>query len=265
MESPKKLLPALFIAHGSPMNIIANNDFTKSISSYAEKIKPHIKSILCISAHWQSEGVKVTGANRLETIYDFSGFPEELSQIKYNPIGNEGLTNEVYSLLKDFKPEIDKKRGIDHGAWSVLHHMFPKADIPYVQLSCNLDFRTSEHYAMAKQLAPLREKGVLIIGSGNIVHSFYAYDAEDKTPPPDWAVEFDDKIKEALLKNDHETIIRYRRIFGKIGKVSVPTEDHYIPFLYAIGVQKPDEKIKFIYEGFQNGAMSMRSFEVDKE
>ncbi len=153
-----------------------------------------------------------------------------------------------------------EKRPIDHGAWSVLNHLFPKADIPVVQLSCNLNFKTSEHYKMAELLKPLREKDILILGSGNIVHSFYAYNPEEKTPPPDWAVEFDDKIKEALLNHDHETIIRYRRIFGKIGKISVPTEDHYIPLLYALGAQTPKEKITFLHEGFQNGAMSMRSF-----
>ncbi|KAB8040895.1 4,5-DOPA dioxygenase extradiol [Silvanigrella paludirubra] len=256
----KSTLPCLFIAHGSPLNAILQNEYTETLQFIGNELKPLVKSILCISAHWRTEGVYISGAEKLSTIYDFSGFPEELYKINYNPNGNIELTNKIFSLLSKYNPKIDAKRGIDHGAWSILIHLFPHYDIPVVQLSLNLDFKLQQHYEISSLLKPLREEGVLIIGSGNIVHSFFAFSDEKNAESPDWAIEFDHTIKKALIEKNHETIIKYRRLFGKSAKLSVPTEEHYIPLLYIIGLQQEKDKIRFIYEKFQNSGMSMRSF-----
>lgn len=254
------IAPCAFFGHGSPMNIIAKNEYTQTLKSFGQKIKNQITSILCISAHWQTEGVFVTGSQQYKTIYDFSGFPESLYQVQYNAPGLPSLAKSVSLCLKDYHAEIHPTRGLDHGTWSVLVHLFPEADIPVVQLSCNLNFKTSEHYEMGKLLRSFREQGVFIMGSGNIVHSFYEYDEDEKYPAPVWAIEFDAMMKECLLKKDHLSIQRYRRLYGKNAKLSVPTEDHFVPLLYPLALQSDKETTKFIYEGFQNGAMSMRSF-----
>ena len=259
----KKNTPALFIGHGSPVNAIMKSSYTNTILELGLQLKSRINSIVCISAHWNTEGIYITGAKKLNTIYDFSGFHDELYEIKYSPKGNIDLALKIQALLSEFQPKIDDERGIDHGAWSVLVHMFPKADIPVIQLSLNLNFKTIDHYKAAALLKPLRKEGVLFIGSGNIVHSFFSFKKEIDAPTPDWAIDFDLKIKEALIQHNHDSIVRYRRVFGKSAKLSVPTEEHYLPLIYIAALQEEHEKIEFIYENFQNSGMSMRSFMID--
>ncbi|APJ03632.1 dioxygenase [Silvanigrella aquatica] len=254
---------AMFIGHGSPLNAIIRNDYTETLAHLGRNISKNINSIVCISAHWNTEGIFITGAENLKTIYDFSGFPDELYQIKYAPKGNPKLAQEMQLLLKDYSPQIDFNRGLDHGAWSVLVHMFPKVDIPVLQLSLNLNFRTADHYKLALLLKPLRKEGILFLGTGNIVHSFFSFDQDINAPSPQWAIDFDLNIKKALIERDHNSIIRYRRIFGRSAKLSVPTEEHYLPLLYIIALQEEAESVNFIYEKFQNSGMSMRSFTLN--
>jgi 4,5-DOPA dioxygenase extradiol len=165
------------------------------------------------------------------------------------------LEKRRYLFLSQYDPKIDAKRGIEHGAWSILIHLFPHYDIPVLQLSLNLDFKLQQHYEIRSLLKPIREEGVLIIGSG-----IFAFSEEINAESPDWAIEFDHSIKKALIEKNHETIIKYRRLFGKSAKLSVPTDEHYIPLIYIIGLQNEKDQIRFIYEKFQNSGMSMRSF-----
>ena len=254
------LTPCLFVAHGSPMNAIQKNDYTLKLNEIGNSLKQKVKAIICFSAHWQTEGLFISGADKLKTIYDFSGFPDELYKINYTPSGDNDLTNKVKNVLENFQPRIDNQRGIDHGAWSVLTHLFPKADIPVVLVSQNLDFKLSQHYAIGETLKLLRNEGILFIASGNIVHSFFSYSEDVSAVSPDWAIDFDSKIKEALISKDHNSIIRYRRIYGKSAKLSVPTEEHFIPLLYILGLRNEQDHLTFFYEKFQNSGMSMRSF-----
>nr|BFD32366.1 4,5-DOPA dioxygenase extradiol [Pigmentibacter ruber] len=252
--------PCLFIAHGSPMNAIGKTDFSIKLNEIGNSLKNKINAIVCFSAHWRTEGLFISGANSLRTIYDFSGFPNELSNIVYTPQGSPGLAKRVKAELKDFSPILDDNRGIDHGAWSILIHLFPLADIPVVLISQNLDFKLTQHYEIGKILRPLRDENILFIGSGNIVHSFFSFSPDISAPTPDWAIFFDEKIKNALENKDHNTILRYRRLFGKSAKLAVPTEEHFIPLLYIIGLESESDQIEFFYDKFQNSSMSMRSF-----
>ncbi|WP_338637656.1 class III extradiol ring-cleavage dioxygenase [Spirobacillus cienkowskii] len=254
------IMPLIFIGHGSPKNAILENNYVKKIKHFGKTLIQNVNTIVCISAHWNTEGVWISGAEKLNTIYDFSGFPEDLYKIKYEPKGNKELALKIKNMLLDYEVSIDEKRGIDHGAWSVLMHLYPDARIPVIQLSLNLNFKTADHYKMAQLLKPLRNEGILFIGSGNIVHSFFSFSPEENAATPDWARDFDNNIKTALKNRDHNSIIRYRRIFGKNAKKSVPTEEHFLPLIYIIGLQEKEENVNFIYEEFQNASMSMLSF-----
>ena len=253
-------MPLIFIGHGSPENAILENNYVKKIKQFGKTLIQNVNTIVCISAHWNTEGVWTSGADKLNTIYDFSGFPEDLYKIKYEPKGNKELALKIKNMLLDYEVSIDEKRGIDHGAWSVLMHLYPDARIPVIQISLNLNFKTVDHYKMAQLLKPLRDEGILFIGSGNIVHSFFSFSPEENAVTPDWAKDFDNNIKTALKNQDHNSIIRYRRIFGKNAKKSVPTEEHFLPLIYIIGLQEKEENVNFIYEEFQNASMSMASF-----
>ena len=252
--------PCLFIAHGSPMNAIEKSDFSTKLNELGNLLKNSITSIVCFSAHWRTEGLFISNSQNLKTIYDFSGFPSELSNIVYSPPGNPELAERLKNELKDFTPILDERRGIDHGAWSILIHLFPLADIPVVLISQNLNFKLNQHYEIGKILSPFRKEKILFIGSGNIVHSFFSFSQDISAHTTEWATSFDEKIKNALENKDHNTILKYRRLFGKNAKLSVPTEEHFIPLLHIIGLEAESDRIVFIYEKFQNSSMSMRSF-----
>lgn len=254
-----KKMPVLFVGHGSPMNIIANNSFTNHLKKIGENIeKP--KKILIVSAHWTTRGVHILNVNYPKTIYDFYGFPEELYNIKYPAKGDLSLTQKVDKNLKNYHPILDENWGYDHGTWSILHHMFPNADIPVVQLSLNENFTNlDEHIKLAKELNNLRNEGVLIIGSGNIVHNLRAIDQNPNAPVSQWAKEFDNELKIAILKNDLTQLTMKGSIEKKLWLMAHPSLEHYLPLLYVLGASDENENIQFPFEGFEHGSLSMRS------
>ncbi len=231
-------MPALFIGHGSPMNAIEDNEFSRKWQSVAASI-PKPKAILFISAHWETSGVYVTAASKYETIHDFGGFPQALFDARYNASGDAELTQRVAELITA-PVHLDKNRGLDHGVWSVLLPMYPNADIPVVQLSLDMTKPASFHYNLAKQLAPLREENILIIASGNIVHNLRYFKYTD-AKPTDWAARFNDAIKQNILSGNHEEIINFNQ--GQDAALSVPTPEHFFPLLYILALQEKGEQV----------------------
>lgn len=254
LETPA---PSVFIGHGSPMNAIENNIFTQTMKSLGQKFKP--QAILVISAHWLKEQTEVLLAEKPKTIYDFSGFPEELYQIKYNATGSEALTKKTVELLTSHHATPSTDWGLDHGAWSVLVHMYPQADIPVIQLSLNKNKSLKEQYELAKLLVSLRKKGVMIFGSGNLVHNLYKIDWNTNAKVYDWAQEFDEKIKEALLNDNIEFLTQIENQFAPQTRLAHPTIEHYLPMMYVLGAKTSKDQISFPSEGFQNASISMRS------
>lgn len=260
-------MPVLFIGHGSPMNIILDNSYTRALAGLGRDL-PRPRAIMVVSAHWLTRGTAVTCTDVPETVRDFYGFPEELYELDYPCPGAPAVAGEVTRTVRSLPVRCDAQWGLDHASWAVLRHMYPAADIPVFEMS--LDYRFNEphpqplryHYDLAAQLAPLRSKGVLIIGSGNIVHNLGIIDFGDMDAEPyDWAVAFDEQVKECLLKRDHATLLDHLRM-GNAAQLSVPTLDHYLPMIYAIGLQESGEKLSFVHEGIQNASISMRSFRI---
>jgi 4,5-DOPA dioxygenase extradiol len=260
-------MPVLFIGHGSPMNIILKNDYTRALTA-SEKALPTPRAILVISAHWLTDGTFVTCAERPKTIYDFYGFPDELYRQDYPAPGSPEDAKLITTLIKKPPIKCDYSWGLDHASWAVLKHMYPAANIPVIEMS--LDYSPYNgwnrpslqyFYDMAKQLSPLREKGILIIGSGNIVHNLRVIDMDTNARPYGWAVELDEKVKRNLLERNHKALIDCQNT-DKATALSVPTLDHYLPMIFAMALQEREEKLEFIHEGFQNGSVSMRCFRI---
>jgi len=250
-------LPALFIGHGSPMNAIEDNEYAQSWADVAQSI-PKPKAILCISAHWQSTGTQVTAMAQPKTIHDFSGFPQALFEVSYPAPGSPELAQLIQQTVRSTPVEPDQQWGLDHGAWSVLCRMFPAADVPVVQISLARHQTPEFHYRLGRELRALRRQGVLIVGSGNIVHNLRMIAWRDEAY--DWAVEFDERIKRAILAGDHETIIKYEQL-GKMARLAVPTDEHFLPLLYVLACQE-NEPVSFFAEKVTLGAISMRSVRV---
>lgn len=266
MTTSSKNMPVLFVGHGSPMNIILHNSYTESLVEAAKEL-PKPRAILVVSAHWLTNGTYVTCVEKPETIYDFYGFPDELYKMNYPSPGSPDNAQLAIKTAKSTRIKCGNW-GLDHAAWAVLKHMYPAADVPVFEMSLDyspynnwkpksLDF----HYKLASELAPLREKGVLMIGSGNIVHNLGLIDFEVDAKPFDWAVKFDEKVKRCLVSGNHKDLINYLEL-GNEALYAVPTQDHYLPMIYAIGLQKKGDNLKFIHEGFQNGSVSMRAFQI---
>jgi 4,5-DOPA dioxygenase extradiol len=260
-------MPVLFIGHGSPMNIILNNDYTKSLVKAAKEI-PTPRAILVVSAHWLTDGTYVTCVNKPKTIYDFYGFPDELYNLNYPSPGSPEDAGLTINMVKSAKV-VCGNWGLDHAAWAVLRHMYPNANIPVFEMSLDYspynDWKPKPlefHYRLASELAQLREKGVLIVGSGNIVHNLGLIDFDIDAEPFDWAVQFDEKVKQCLILRDHKSLMKYLSL-DKNAAFAVPTQDHYLPMIYAIGLQRNEDELKFIHEGFQNGSVSMRAFKFE--
>jgi len=243
--------PVIFVGHGSPMNAIEDNPWSRGFAALAQTVgKP--RAILCISAHWFVPGSFVTGEDKPRTIHDFGGFPEKLYQVRYPAPGSSGLAARVQQLT-GASPRGDW--GLDHGSWSVLVHMFPEADIPVVQLSIDHRLSPEEHLALGRKLAPLRDEGVLIFGSGNITHNLrHAFTRRDL---PAWAEHFDAAAAEALKRPDTQALATM--LTSEDGRRSHPTPDHYLPLLYAAGAASKDDQVSFPIEGFDLGSLSMRS------
>lgn len=255
-----KKMPVLFISHGSPMNALLNNPYTEAISKWAESI-PRPEAILVISAHWETNGTFITASDEPKQIYDFYGFPKELYNLKYNPKGAKKYAEIAFEELKAEKVMLTEEWGIDHGTWSILTHMYPKADIPVFQMSLNRLGDEEYHYNLGKKLSNLREKGILIIASGNIVHNLGRMDYEMNSVPFSWATEFDNYISEAVKNGLHSRLISYENL-GEVAKLSVPTREHYLPLLYIAALQEQDDEVTFIYKGIQHGSMSMTSIQI---
>ena len=249
-------MPVFFIGHGSPMNAIEDNSFTKSLSKMDKDLKEKPTAILVISAHWLTDGSYVNTTANPELIYDFYGFPDELYKVQYPATGAPEYAKMVTELILGVKE--NKKRGLDHGTWTILKYLFPKADIPTFQLSIDYHRPMQYHFDLAAKLNGLREKGVLIIGSGNIVHNLQMM---DETKTYDWAIEFDELSKKLINEKDFDSLIDYKK-FGKSAVLSIPTVDHYVPMLYALAVSDKKEKIVFTYEGIDLASISMRCFRI---
>lgn len=254
-------LPVLFVGHGNPMNAIADNAFTRKLGAWGSSFEEKPKAILVISAHWLTQGTHVMVSPKPRTIHDFGGFPQALYQIQYPVPGSPEFAGETRQLISSTSVVDDDQWGLDHGAWTVLRHMFPKADVPVYQLSIDYSKPPAYHYNLAQELKSLRKKGVLIIGSGNIVHNLYKIDFDEHAKPYDWAIDFDETVKAKLLARDYANLIHYSSL-GNTASLSVPTNDHYLPMLYSLGVTDKSEPLAFTYEEIQNASISMRCFQV---
>jgi Uncharacterized conserved protein len=249
-------MPVLFVGHGSPMNALEENEFTKNWVKIAQ-LFPRPKAILSISAHWFTNGTRITDVANPKTVYDMYGFPKELYEIEYKAPGAPELAHEVKSLLHK-EILIDNSWGIDHGTWSILHKMYPKADIPVIQLSVDKNADAGTHYQIGKELKVLREQGVLIFGSGNVVHNLQMVNWNMENGYP-WAEEFDEYIKEKILHKEYEDVIHYERA-GQSSKMSVPTTDHFYPLLYTLGAADDSDKLKVMNDSCVLGGLSMTSY-----
>ncbi len=251
-----KRMPVIFAAHGSPMNALAKTPFTDALSALGESV-PQPQAILVVSAHWETEGTKVLYNATPQTIHDFYGFPKALFEVEYPARGPLSLAQATQRLVPG--SELSEKWGLDHGTWSILVHMYPKADIPVYQMSLDVHAPPEKHIEMGRQLRALREQGVLIIGSGNIVHNLRAIQWRDPNARYDWAVEFDAAIKQALDSRDEKTLAQYMEKFGSAAELSVPSPEHYWPLLYTFGASDEADKISYPFEGFEMGSLSMRT------
>ena len=255
----KNKMPILFIGHGSPMNALANNDYTHALNKL-ETTLPTPKAVLMISAHWMTKGTWLTTMAHPQTIHDFGGFPKALFDLQYPAPGDPELAK---LIIKHFQsPHIGSDQnewGLDHGTWSILRHIYPEAHIPVLQLSMDMTMPSEYHYELGQKLHFLREQGVLIIGSGNIVHNLRQINWDQNARPFDWANEFDLWVKEKTMSRDFHSLIKDFTNF-KSGQLSVPTPDHYFPLLYILGASDDTDQLTFPYEGIEHSSISMRSF-----
>ena len=256
-------MPVLFIGHGSPMYAIEENEFVQTWRNLGESL-PKPKAIICVSAHWETRGTQVTTMQNPPTIHDFGGFPRELYEVQYPAQGSPELAQEIIQSNVSASILADEKWGLDHGAWSVIRHMYPKADIPTIQLSLDYNKSPKEHYEFAKRLASFRDKGVLIIGSGNIVHNLrkIAWDKTDNEEYGyDWAIEANEKIKKLILENKHKELIDYT-LLGKEVQMAIPSPEHYLPLLYTLALTREDENISIFNDQAVMGALTMTSVKI---
>jgi 4,5-DOPA dioxygenase extradiol len=256
-------MPVLFVGHGSPMNAIAENEFVSCWRNLGVTI-PRPKAILCISAHWETSGTFVTAMNKPPTIHDFGGFPKELFDVQYPAPGSPELAYDTKLTITKTEVGMDQKWGLDHGAWSVIKHIYPKADVPIIEMSLDYNKPPQYHYELAKELAKFRKKGVLIIGSGNIVHNLRMV-AWDKVNVPeygyDWALQANQIIKALILENKHKELINYQSL-GMEVDMAIPTPDHYLPLLYTLALKEENEQVSFFNDKAVMGSLTMTSVKI---
>jgi 4,5-DOPA dioxygenase extradiol len=251
-----ELMPTLFLGHGNPMNALAKNVYSEGWAALGRSL-PRPQAVLAISAHWYIPGCGVTVNAVPRTIHDFGGFPPELYEVQYPAPGNPELARRVKALLAPVPVKLDDSWGLDHGTWSVLTHLFPQADIPVVQLAIDERQPPLYHYEVGKRLAPLREEGVLIVGSGNLVHNLHSYAwGRAGVEAYDWAMRFEKRVRELLLAGDDAPLVAYEGL-GRDARLSVPTPDHYLPLLYNLGLRRKEDAITFPVEGVDGGSVSM--------
>lgn len=254
----KQKMPVLFVGHGNPMNVIEDNEFSRAWDA-AGKSMPRPKAILCVSAHWVTRGTLVTAMDKPRTIYDFYGFPPEMYEINYNAPGSPDLAEQVRRIIKNTEIKPDLEWGLDHGTWTVLKRMFPKADVPVIQMSLDANLEPQKHYELGQQLKALREEGALIIGSGNIVHNLQMARFDDSAY--NWAVEFDQRIANWITQNDHDPIIHYEK-GDQAAALAINSAEHYLPLLYSLALRDENEPVSFFAEKVMGGSISMRSVRI---
>ena len=254
------LMPVLFVGHGSPMNAIEDNPFSRGWQEVGRGL-PRPSAILCISAHWETRGTFVTGMDKPRTIHDFGGFPQALFDVQYPAPGSPELAVSTQQAITSAHVGVDHAWGLDHGAWSVIIHLFPKADIPVVQLSLDRSLSPSQHYALAGELASLRKKGVLIIGSGNMVHNLGVLDWHNPNSGYDWAQEASTRMKELIQRGDHAGLVNYSAQ-GKAFQLSIPTPEHYLPLLYTLALKEEAEPLTLFNDQLVMGSIAMTSWRI---
>ncbi|MDQ2774816.1 MAG: 4,5-DOPA dioxygenase extradiol [Acidobacteriota bacterium] len=255
------IMPAIFFGHGNPMNALLENSYTQAWQRIGQRTtKP--KAILSISAHWFVPETGVTVSTAPRTIHDFGGFPRELYSVQYPAPGDPDLARRVQQMLAPVAVALDNSWGLDHGTWSVLRHVYPAADIPVVQLSIDETRPAEFHFEIGRKLAPLRDEGILIVGSGNLVHNLHAYAwGRHMADPYDWAVRFESEAKQMMLAEEYKPLISYERL-GAEAMLCIPTPDHYLPLLYVLATRQHGELISFPVEGVDGGSISMLSVRV---
>ena len=260
----EQVMPVLFIGHGSPMNGIEDTAFSRRWSQMAKEI-PTPKAVLVVSAHWFTKGTKITAMDFPKTIHDFGGFPQELFDVQYPAPGNPVLAKETAELLHSANVEFDHDWGLDHGAWTIIRHMYPEANIPVLQLSIDYTKGPQYHYDLAKELNALRKKGVLIIGSGNMVHNLRMV-AWDRLNDPeyayDWAIQMNNKFKELIQAGDHKPLINYSSL-GKEAMLAIPTPEHYLPLMYTLGLKSGKDDVSFFNDKAVGGSLTMTSVKIE--
>ena len=253
-------MPVLFVGHGSPMNAIEENEFVEGWRNIGKTI-PRPKAILCVSAHWETKGTFVTAVPRPQTIHDFGGFPKALYDVQYPAPGSPELANETKRIITKTGIGLDEKWGLDHGAWSVIRRIYPEANVPVIEMSLDYSQGPQYHYELAKELASLRNKGVLIIGSGNLVHNLRLV-AWDKMNEPeygfDWAIQANDKFKQLIQSGNHKELINYTTL-GREVQLAVPSPDHYLPLLYTLALKEENESVSFFNDKAVMGSLTMTS------
>ena len=253
-------MPLLFMGHGSPMNAIEENEFVTGWRNIGKTL-PRPNAILCISAHWETKGTFVTAMQKPATIHDFGGFPCELFEVQYPAPGSPELARETKSIITKTTVGLDETWGLDHGAWSVIKRLYPTADIPVIEMSLDYSQPPQYHYELAKELASLRNKGVLIIGSGNMVHNLRVIDWQNPGGGYDWAIEANTKLKKLIAENEISQLIDYKTL-GREITLSVPTPEHYLPMLYILGLKDEKENVSFFNDKTVMGSIAMTSFKI---
>ncbi|HEY9047103.1 MAG TPA: 4,5-DOPA dioxygenase extradiol [Ohtaekwangia sp.] len=260
LPEQEQVMPVLFVGHGSPMNGIEDTEFSRRWTQMAKEI-PTPKAVLVVSAHWFTRGTKITAMDFPETIHDFGGFPKELFAVQYPAPGNPALAKETAALVHSANVELDHDWGLDHGTWTIVRHMYPKADIPVLQLSIDYTKAPQYHYDLARELYALRKKGVLIMGSGNMVHNLGLV-AWDKLNDPnygyDWAVKINDKFKTLIQEGDHRALMNYTAL-GREASLAIPTPEHYLPLIYTLGLKGGKDGISFFNDKAVGGSLTMTS------
>ncbi|MFL1011340.1 4,5-DOPA-extradiol-dioxygenase [Flavisericum labens] len=260
--SQTEKMPVLFLGHGSPMNAIEENEFVASFKKLGKELQ-RPNAILCISAHWETKGTFVTAMQNPKTIHDFGGFPQALFNVQYPAPGSPELAKETQRIITSTHIGLDDKWGLDHGAWSVIKHLYPNADIPVIQMSIDYSKPPKYHYELGKQLNSLRQKGVLIIGSGNMVHnlSMVAWNKLNDTYAFDWATEANEKMKQYILDDNHDNLINFKSQ-GKAFDLAIPTPEHYLPLIYTLALKENNESISIFNDKPVGGSLTMTSVKI---
>jgi 4,5-DOPA dioxygenase extradiol len=261
LDMADSAMPALFLGHGNPMNAIETNAYTEAWRALGRSL-PRPRAVLAVSAHWYVPGARVTAVGAPRTIHDFGGFPRELYEVRYPAPGDRALAARVVELLAPTPVQRDEEWGLDHGTWSVLRHVYPEADVPVVQLAIDDTQTAAYHHEVGRRLQPLRDEGVLVVGSGNVVHNLHAYGwGRPSMEPFDWALRFETQARDLLARGEHAPLVAYEGL-GRDAHLSAPTPDHFLPLLYVMGLRRPDDAVSFPVTGWDGGSISMLSVQL---